>query len=145
MNGSGNKIYQVTIAIEPITDNRLIEQIGGHFDSLEELSQGQFPKALAEAFLTRENGLFPDLNEIQLGCSCPDWAVMCKHVSATLYAVGAKLDLDPLLLFELRGIDTNTLIKKSVTEKMNRLLKNAQSVTSSRIIEEDSIVAEFGL
>ncbi|MBM7710086.1 hypothetical protein [Enterococcus lemanii] len=145
VNGSGNKIYQVTIIIDPITDNRLIEQIGGHFDSLEELSQGQFPKTLAEAFLTKENGLFPNINEIQLGCTCPDWAAMCKHVSAILYAVGAKLDLDPLLLFELRGIDTNALIKKSVAEKMASLLKNAQSATSNRIIEDDAIVSEFGL
>ncbi|NRR75664.1 hypothetical protein HRD57_09545 [Tetragenococcus halophilus] len=28
---------------------------------------------------------------------------MCKHVSTILYAVGAKLDSEPLLLFELRG------------------------------------------
>ena len=70
---------------------------------------------------------------------------MCKHISAVLYAVGAKLDLDPLLLFELRGIDTTALIKKSVEEKMTTLLENAHTATSSRIIEDDAIIDLFDL
>lgn len=143
--GSSSKLYQVDIAIDPITDQRFVHQIGGHIESLEALANGQFPKTLAETFLTNENGLFPNLNEINLSCNCPDWAHMCKHISAVLYAVGAKLDLDPLLLFELRGIDTTALIKKSVEEKMTTLLENAHTATSSRIIEDDAIIDLFDL
>ena len=49
-------------------------------------------------------------SEISLQCSCPDWAVMCKHVAAVLYGVGARLDTKPELLFhaprrEPRGAD----------------------------------------
>src|SRR5688572_28735700 len=36
-------------------------------------------------------------------CSCPDWAVPCKHVAAVHYALAAELDRDPFLLFRLRG------------------------------------------
>lgn len=143
--GSGSKLYQVGIKIDPTTDQQLVQQIGGHIESLEALANGQFPKILAETFLTSKNGLFPNLNEINLSCNCPDWAHMCKHVSAVLYAVGAKLDLDPLLLFELRGIDTTSLIKKSVEEKMTTLLENAHTATSSRIIEDDAIIDLFDL
>lgn len=143
--GSSSKLYQVDIAIDPITDQRFVHQIGGHIESLEALANGQFPKTLAETFLTNENGLFPNLNEINLSCNCPDRAHMCKHISAVLYAVGAKLDLDPLLLFELRGIDTTALIKKSVEEKMTTLLENAHTATSSRIIEDDAIIDLFDL
>lgn len=143
--GSGSKLYQVDIEIDPIIDQRLVQQIGGHIESLEVLANGQFPKTLTEAFLTSENGLFPNLNEIDLSCNCPDWAHMCKHVSAILYAAGAKLDVNPLLLFELRGIDTKALIKKSVEEKMTALLENAQTAKSSRIIEDDAIIDLFDL
>lgn len=143
--GSGSKLYQAAITIDPITDQRLVQQIGGYIESLEVLANGQFPKTLAEAFLTSENGLFPNLTEINLSCNCPDWAYMCKHISAVLYAVGAKLDLDPLLLFELRGIDTTALIKKSVEEKMTALLENARTAESSRIIEDDAIIDLFDL
>jgi uncharacterized Zn finger protein len=58
----------------------------------------------------RETGLFPKPAEISLDCSCPDWADMCKHVAATLYAVGARLDKSPEMLFALRGADHLELI-----------------------------------
>jgi uncharacterized Zn finger protein len=35
---------------------------------------------------------------------------MCKHVSAVLYGIGARLDEKPQLLFVLRGVDENELI-----------------------------------
>ena len=47
-------------------------------------------------------------------CSCPDWAVMCKHVAAVLYGVGARLDSRPELLFTLRGVDGSELAMRAV-------------------------------
>lgn len=41
------------------------------------------------------DGLFPGPKEIRMSCSCPDWAGMCKHLSAVLYGVGARLDNSP--------------------------------------------------
>ena len=35
---------------------------------------------------------------------------MCKHTSAVLYGVGARLDLEPDFLFALRGVDRSELI-----------------------------------
>lgn len=145
VSGSSTNVYHVEIVIDPLEDQKLIEQMSGHLDSLEELASGQFPKALASIFLTAENGLFPNINEIKLDCSCPDWASMCKHVSAILYGVGAKLDHQPLLLFELRGVDTTAFIKKSVEEKMNSLLKNAHQVQSDRVINDEGIFELFDL
>ena len=37
----------------------------------------------------------PGPKEIKMSCSCPDWAGMCKHLAATLYGVGARLDHKP--------------------------------------------------
>ena len=48
----------------------------------------------------RDDGLFPKPEEISMQCSCPDWAGMCKHLAATLYGVGARLDHQP----ELAGL-----------------------------------------
>ena len=36
---------------------------------------------------------------------------MCKHVAATLYGVGARLDEEPALLFRLRHVDPEALIR----------------------------------
>jgi len=58
-------------------------------------------------------GLFPQPKEIKFRCSCPDWASMCKHVSAALYGIGNRLDSDPGLLFRLRGVDPSELIAQA--------------------------------
>ena len=44
---------------------------------------------------------------------CPDAADVCKHVAASLYGVGTRLDARPELLFELRGVDPQDLIQQA--------------------------------
>ena len=39
---------------------------------------------LMEIITRPESGLFPSPREIDLDCSCPDYADMCKHVAAAL-------------------------------------------------------------
>jgi hypothetical protein len=58
-------------------------------------------------------GLFPSPKEIAFNCSCPDSAAMCKHVAATLYGIGARLDSEPELLFGLRKVDAKELIARA--------------------------------
>jgi uncharacterized Zn finger protein len=77
----------------------------GKIESLQELIEGRFPKALDELFTAKGKGLFPAPKEITLNCSCPDWANMCKHVAAVLYGVGTRLDEDPALFFVLRNVN----------------------------------------
>jgi uncharacterized Zn finger protein len=50
---------------------------------------------------------------------------MCKHVAAVLYGVGSRFD-ELLLFFELRDIDVREFIRKSVDDKLNSMLKNAE-------------------
>jgi uncharacterized Zn finger protein len=86
------------------------------------------------------DGLFPAPKEIKLSCSCPDWASMCKHVAATLYGVGARLDGRPELLFTLRGVDRADLI--GATTELSMPLAGAGS---DRVIADDDIAALFGI
>ena len=117
--------------------------MGRRIGSLAELVEGKFPKELGEIFMRQGEGLFPSPHEIHMDCDCPDYAVMCKHVSATLHGVGARLDTDPLLFFKLRSIPFEELLKKSVDEKMKNLLKNAHRKTD-RVLKGD-IERIFGL
>jgi uncharacterized Zn finger protein len=145
--GSRKTPYIVRIDIDRLPDSRwnsVVDQIGRRISSAAELIDGKFPEDLKEIFLRQGSGLFPSPDEIHLDCSCPDWAYMCKHVAAALYGSGTRLDQDPMLFFTLRGIDSAALLKKSIDEKMNAMLKNADK-RSSRIIDGIDIGGLFGL
>ncbi|MBD3235211.1 MAG: hypothetical protein GF330_00715 [Candidatus Eisenbacteria bacterium] len=114
---SGSTLYRVNIGIRKLPKRKwasLKSRCGGEIGSLLELLEGRFSDAVMEVVTDRETGLFPNPLEITLDCDCPDWALMCKHVAAVLYGVGARLDERPELLFVLRGVNHEELITESV-------------------------------
>ncbi len=116
----------------------------GKLDSLSELLMGKFPKALGEIFTVKGKGLFPSPKEIDFSCSCPDWAYMCKHVAATLYGIGARLDEDPSLFFKLRKVKVSDLVTQAVEDKTKKLLKKAKK-KSARVIDDSDLASVFGI
>ena len=113
---SGSELYRVNIEIQPAARTRwraLCRQCAGGIGSLVELLQGRFSNGVMDILTRKETGLFPSPKEIKLKCSCPDWAVLCKHVAAVLYGVGARLDEHPDLLFMLRSVDAEELISQA--------------------------------
>lgn len=115
---SGSELYDVKIKINNLPQNiwsSVKERCSGQIGSLLELLKGRFSNGVMAIVTDRNEGLFPRPTEIDLDCSCPDWAVMCKHVAAVLYGVGARLDERPELLFLLRGVDHEELIMAKAT------------------------------
>lgn len=109
----GSRLYTVEVKIGTVPKARwdvLCRRCTGGIDSVVELLQGRFSKAVMEHICGEKAGLFPAPGEIGFDCTCPDWAEMCKHVAAVLYGIGARLDTRPELLFALRGVDGNDLI-----------------------------------
>jgi uncharacterized Zn finger protein len=114
---AGTDIYSIEIDIETLSRKKWAEirrACQGKIGSLLELLQGKLSDSVMEIISHRENGIFPKPKEISMKCSCPDWAAMCKHVAAALYAVGARLDTQPELLFVLRNVDHNELVSEIV-------------------------------
>ena len=145
--GSEARPYKVEITISPLSRTRwngIRQQCEGQLQSLQALLAGKFPTSLADIFFNRDKGLFPDPTAIRLNCSCPDWATMCKHVAATLYGVGARLDGDPSLFFTLRGVDTNELIAGAVEESAEKLVAKA-SKKSSNVLDDADLSDLFGI
>jgi uncharacterized Zn finger protein len=147
VSGSRKTPYDVRIMIDKLSEKKwkaIVNQCSRRIAGISDLVEGKFPEDLAQIFLKQESGLFPSPREIHLDCSCPDWADMCKHVAAALYGVGARLDHDPMLFFTLRSIDFSELLKKSVDEKIDSMLKNAGK-KSNRTIDDADITDLFGL
>lgn len=138
--------YKIEIRISPMSEFRCQEIIGlcgNRIANLEELLSGNLPEELKNVF-TGEEGLFPKPQEISFNCSCPDWALMCKHVAAALYGIGARFDKEPLLFFKLRGIDVDRFISVTLESKVESMLKNVNTA-SPRILREDCIGELFGI
>ena len=146
VQGTRKTPYKVETRISPLSEQR-IEQITGkcgtRVENLDKLVGGDFPKELKDVFL-EDGGLFPEPREISFSCSCPDWAVMCKHVAATLYGVGARLDEEPLLFFSLRGIDTTRFVDVVISNRVEAMLANFDK-PSKRIIRNAKIEDLFGV
>jgi uncharacterized Zn finger protein len=110
----GTRLYQVSVAVAPIPEERwrrVVEECAGQLTSLVEIMRGQMPRSILDALTRQGTGLFPAPSEIELTCSCPDWAQMCKHVAAALYGIGVRLDGDPELFFTLRRLDATDLLQ----------------------------------
>ncbi len=50
--------------------------------------------------------VFPkEWSDLKMNCSCPDWAVPCKHLAAVIYKVSVEIDNNPFLVFSLHNMD----------------------------------------
>ncbi len=115
---SGSELYEVEVDISPLSAKEwagVKSRCAGQIGSLVELLQGKLSRSVIEIITDHDQGLFPGPREIEMSCSCPDWAGMCKHVAAVLYGVGARLDHQPELFFLLRKVDHLELIEEAVS------------------------------
>jgi uncharacterized Zn finger protein len=141
---SGSTMYNVTVTVEGVPKLRwsaICRDCSDAIDSLVELLQGRFSKAVMTRLCEERTGLFPSPKDIRFTCSCPDWASMCKHVAAVLYGIGARLDHQPELLFTLRKVDQQDLIAKAGSG----LSKKPKSFTSAKALASEDLSAMFGI
>ena len=142
---SGSELYETTVSIKPLEPQRWKEiatSCTGKIDSLVDLIQGKLSNAVMDVVTHRERGLFPAPGQIELDCSCPDWADMCKHVAAVLYGVGVRLDNHPELLFSLREVDHLELVGKAAN---GGALLGARSKGTRKVIKSADLSAVFGI
>ena len=141
----GSMEYVVAIKVEPLPQKEA-EALIKKISDLNAFKDGYVPEDYKFLFSIEEGGIFPRNHEISVGCSCPDVANLCKHIAAVLYAVGCILDQEPLLLFELRGIDVDAYLDAEIREKTNDLLVCAKNFSDEdRLIEDDLISEIFGI
>lgn len=139
---SGSSIYRVSVTIAALPRAQwqsLCRDCAGGIDSLVELLQGRFSNGVMERLCRQDTGLFPRPRDIRFSCSCPDSAIMCKHVAAVLYGVGARLDTQPELLFRLREVDAGDLLAH-----LDQPLATP-APRAGKLLETDDLSALFGL
>ena len=140
----GSSLYRITVRIGRVAGTHwqaIVGDCARSIDTLVELLQGQLSASVMERITRPGTGLFPLPKEITFSCSCPDSASMCKHVAATLYGIGARLDAQPDLLFGLRKVDAKELIARA-GESGGPVQKPPGS---GRILDSSKLADVFGI
>ena len=149
VQGSRPKPYKININITPFTEMEIKsfeDKCRNNFESVEDFINGKFPDSFKEYFTASSLNLFPKVREMRFSCSCPDWAVLCKHVAAVLYGIGRKLDDDPMLLLRLRGIDTASFSEKIVNREAEKLaLSSSIKLPPGRGMDMEEASLLFGV
>lgn len=151
VQGSDVEPYKVKIQVDNISKEKyeiIYAKLMNKIENINQLCSGSFPKELQDIFTATENGIFPSIDEISFGCSCPDVAIMCKHIAAVLYGVGNLLDNDPMILFQLRGFNLQEFLDNILIEKSDYYLEKANNVVyKERVINDniDNISQLFGI
>lgn len=114
--GSRPTPYKETIEVPQFDKKRVKAFVDGLVDHpliLASLLQRKLdPEVLR---IAESSGLkvFPtSWKDLGMKCSCPDWAVPCKHLAAVIYKVSEEIDNNPFLVFELHGLDLLAELKK---------------------------------
>lgn len=148
VQGSVSRPYTIEISIQKIKTpawGNILKKCQGKIDSLHALLDGKLPKVMVEILIDKKDGIFPSPGEIKFYCSCPDSATMCKHIAATLYGVGTRLDQNPSLFFTLRGVDMENLVSQAIQKEADQLIKKSKTKTSKRIIQNADLSSTFGI
>ena len=109
VKGSYPQPYSVQIEVPPIPR----QQAKALLDVLAHdpvIISKMLNRELDPAVLAQANKLGIDIfptrwSDFSMRCSCPDWAVPCKHLAAVIYLISREIDGNPFMVFSLKGID----------------------------------------
>lgn len=114
--GSRPRPYNVTIIVPPFFEEQveaLMNGIVGRPALISKLLNRELdPEILT---IAEQKGLkvFPrQWTDFKMQCSCPDWAVPCKHLAAVIYMISREIDNNPFLVFEIHNVNLLDELKK---------------------------------
>jgi len=114
--GSRVTPYKVTVIVPPFFEedvNRLMTKIIERPALISKLLNRELDPAILT--IAEELGLkvFPrQWTDFKMQCSCPDWAVPCKHLASVIYMLSREIDNNPFLVFEIHNVNLLEELKK---------------------------------
>lgn len=116
VQGSRPAPYQVTIQVPPLGQKQaklLLDALLADPVVIAQLLNRVLSPSVMDHAHELGIPIFPTRwQDLGMKCSCPDWAVPCKHLAAAIYLLSREIDSDPFLIFTLRGIDLITKLQQ---------------------------------
>lgn len=109
VRGHYDPFYSVKITLPRVAakqEQAFIKELAKSPLILAKLSSRELDPQVLDAAKKAGIEVFPSKwSDLKLSCSCPDFAVPCKHIAAVIYKVSQEIDANPFVLFNLKGID----------------------------------------
>ena len=116
VSGSCPTPYKVTIKVPPFSRtgiDRLMEKLMQQPALISKLLNRELDPEILQICKHLGLQVFPQRwNDLDMSCSCPDWAVPCKHLAAVIYMMSREIDNNPFLVFSMHGVDLLEELKK---------------------------------
>ena len=114
--GSRPTPYKVDIILPPFFDpelSKFIQELAKRPTIISKLLNRELDAEVLTIAERMGLKVFPkQWTDFKMQCSCPDWAVPCKHLAAVVYKVSAEIDNNPFLVFDLHKVDLISELNK---------------------------------
>jgi uncharacterized Zn finger protein len=121
--------FQVAIEFAPIPGaawDEALALIGSRAGYVSRLMFNEMPDEIERPLAELGVRLLPaSQDEIVSRCTCQEAEIPCRHITALYYLLAGRLDQDPFLLFELRGLSRAELIQRLKTTPLGSALASA--------------------
>ena len=109
VQGSRRRPYDIRVSVSNFSASekaKIVQLVTENPIYLSKLLNRELPSQLDEACKRVGVHIFPkSWDDMKGHCSCPDWAVPCKHLASVLYLIANEIDKNPFLVLELHGFD----------------------------------------
>ncbi|GAB6011446.1 SNF2-related protein [Viscerimonas tarda] len=116
VSGSRPRPYKVAIIVPPFFDEqieRLMDKIIEQPALISKLLNRELDPALLDIAESVGLKVFPkQWTDFKMQCSCPDWAVPCKHLASVIYMLSREIDNNPFLVFGIHNVNLMDELKK---------------------------------
>ncbi len=106
--GSRRTPYRVSLIIPPFFEEDvevLMQEIISRPALISKLLNRELDPELLPIAEKAGLKVFPkQWTDFKMQCSCPDWAVPCKHLASVIYMVSREIDNNPFLVFEIHKV-----------------------------------------
>jgi len=117
VSGSRRNPYKINIKIPVFKEEekqKLLSAIQTDPLLLARLLNRELPPKLNRIAKDNYIRVFPRTwEDFEMSCSCPDWAVPCKHLASVIYILSAAIDKNPFLVFQFHGLDILNELEKT--------------------------------
>jgi uncharacterized Zn finger protein len=122
-------IYESRLEFQAIPDaawDEAIRHMGGQAGFLCRLLVDEMPDEIEMPLAELGLSLLPrGRQDVKAVCTCPDPENPCKHLAGLYYLLAGRLDQDPFLLFELRGLPRAELARRLKATPLGAALATA--------------------